>query len=600
MIISKVRTIIWFLAGSLSAFSQPMDHYEVLTKDVTPLELACFVADKIVDHTRFQYEYVIQKPYADVEFVDFGKSLNRSKPAVAYALSTLYSEVKQVVPFEVGRTGDLKIWVNDSLVFQKNGDRDFEVLFDEKTYVLPECFTARLEKGENKILVKSAYGWGGDWKFFLQSRYMGPYAPKNQKITASLKEYAPSVSLVNWLILGCFENKNGRGINTAYEPEQEIHLHKLYDVSGSRFTWDIPRIHVITGNPGGGKFYNWSYHVGGFVWGLQRLSQETKLKKYQDYAASWCEHILNTMPLARYQTKELHAVRSMNWGAVERPMLDYTTAPSLPFLTRLLYEDEFPLREQYRKHAEKILDYVLHDQYRLSSGLFARRYTSSPSVWADDMFMGIPYLIFAADYTDDRLLREQLLDDAANQIVQFNKLLYKKDKQLYMQACFADRPEERIPFWSRGNGWAIWGTTEVLLHLPKSHKHYKSILRIYRDHVEGIVHARDDEGYWHNILDRHDTVRESSGAAMFVLAIARGINNGWLDRATYGKVVEQAWSSLKTFVDAEGNLHGVKGGTNFSPDPADYAKTPFIKSDTHGILPLLFACMEMQVCENGK
>jgi hypothetical protein len=56
------------------------------------------------------------------------------------------------------------------------------------------------------------------------------------------------------------------------------------------FTWDIPRIHINSSNPGGGKFYSWSYHVSGFVWGLQRLSQEIKMKKYSDYASSWCEY----------------------------------------------------------------------------------------------------------------------------------------------------------------------------------------------------------------------------------------------------------------------------------------------------------------------
>ena len=81
---------------------------------------------------------------------------------------------------------------------------------------------------------------------------------------------------------------------------------------------------------------------------------------------------------------------------------------------------------------------------------------------------------------------------------------------------------------------------------------------------------------------------------MFVLAIARGINNGWLKDSEYGPILQKGWSALKTFIDEEGNLHGVKAGTNFSPDPEDYARTPFKVSDTHGILPLLFASIEME------
>ncbi len=59
-------------------------------------------------------------------------------------------------------------------------------------------------------------------------------------------------------------------------------------------------------------------------------------------------------------------------------------------------------------------------------------------------------------------------------------------------------------------------------------------------------------------------------------------------------MVEKAWIALKSFIGSDGNLYGVKGGTNFSPDPEDYARTPFVKSDTHGILPVLFCCFEME------
>lgn len=597
---NKLILTMCFLAAAAIITAQKLPEYEPLTKDFTPIELASFIADKIVDQTKFEYEYVLQQPYADIEVIDFGQSFDRSEPGVAYALSTLYSEKEQIASIEVGRSGSLKIWINDELVFNQKGNKDLLVRFDEKTYVLPENFKVHLNKGENKILIKSGYDGTGVWKLFLQGQNMGPYAEKGGKITASLKKYAPSVDIVNWLVTGCFENTGGRGMDIVYDPENEIVLHKIYESSGRKLTWDIPRVHINSTNPGGGKFYSWSYHVGGFVWGLQRLSQETGIKKYSDYASAWCEYTLNTMPIAEYQTKELNAVRSMNWGTVERPMLDYTTAPSLPFMTRLVYEKEFPLREKYAAHAEKIMNYIINEQFRLPGGLLARKYTISPSVWADDMFMGIPYMLFSAQYTSDPVLSRKLFDDAASQIIQFNKMLYREELKLYMQACYADRPDEKIPFWSRGNGWAIWGTTEVLQHLPKNHPQYKTILKIYQNHIEGISQTQDSEGFWHNILDMPETVRESSGTAIFTLCIARGINNGWLNKKKYGPVVERGWKALKSFIDKDGNLYGVKGGTNFSTDPQDYARTPFVKSDTHGILPLIFACIEMDKYINKK
>lgn len=586
--------MLMFGIAVMAVMAQPLPEYTPLAaKGMSPLQIACLVADNIVDRTNFQYEYVVQPVYPDIEAIDFGESLACNRPTVAYALSTLFSEAEQTETVEIGRTCGVKIWVNDQLVYSQAGHRELPVQFDEKTYVLPEKFEVRLQKGANKILVK-AIGTGTDAKqqVLLQSPNMGRYAEKGKKITCSLKQHAPKVTLSNWLLLGPFDNPD-RSPDVAFEPETTIVFHRLYRSGGKTFTWDIPRIHINTDNPDAGKFYAWSYHVGNFIWGLQRLSRITSDPKYADYAARWCEYTLNTLALADYQTKELHAVRSMNWGTAGRPMLDYTTAPSMPFMTRLVDEDDFPLREKYAEYAEKIMYYIADEQFRLSDGTLARQYTGRPSVWADDMFMGLPYMLYSALYTSDPALRKRLMADAANQIILFNKYLFKPDAGLYMQANYPDLPQ-KIPFWSRGNGWAIWATTEVLLHTPKNDRNYMTVMEIYRKHVDGLVKVQDADGYWHNILDMPETVREASGTAIFTLALARGINNGWLERQKYLPALEKAWTALLTFIGDDGNLYGVKGGTNFSPDTEDYARTPFVKSDTHGILPLLFACMEME------
>ncbi len=567
-----------------------MPVYTPMADSFSPIKIAEFVSDHIVEEIEFRLEYGLMTPSPDVEFIDFGKSLGIYRPAVAYALSTFYSESDQYEVFKFGSTSGTKIWINDQMVFHRNDDYNLSAKLDEQSYVLPEEFNAKLQKGENKVLVKSAFSGKGDWKFFLQSMNMGLYAEKGKKITPSIRKYAPDINLTNWLLLGCFENHKGRGLDYSYEPEDSIVFHKIYQSAGNVFTWDIPRIHLITQQPEEGRFYRWVYHVGGFIWGLQHLSKVTGDNKYQDYASRWCNYILSTMPLTDYQMNELHATRSMNW---RMSMLDYTAAPSIPYISRLINEKTFPERIIYEKYIESIIDYVRNEQYRLSNGLFARNYLAYPTVWADDIFMGTPFLLLAAVYTEDENIRNELFNDASNQIIQCNKLLYDKEKQLYHQACFVDHPEFVVPFWSRGNGWAIWGVSEALLHLPEDHQHYEQILEIFRKHVDGIIKMQDKDGYWHNILDMPETVRESSGTAIFTLCIARGINKGWLDKEKYGPAIEKGWSAVKSFIGSDGNLYGVKGGTNFSTDPEDYERIPFLKSDTHGIFPLIFLCIEM-------
>ena len=588
MKITHLLICCFFISSVIDA--QQLPEFKAVSDTMRPIALAKFVADNIVDHTEFGYTYVLQKPSTDLEFLDFGKSFNRRQEGVAYALSTIESEDRQEEIFEIGSTDGVKIWVNDKLVYKSGGDKDLKVKLDEQSYILPEKFKVNLKKGDNKVLIKSAYSGKGDWQLFMQCRNMGHYAEKGKKITFSLNNYAPDIHESNWLILGCFAISGRDGLEIPYEPETNLQFHKVYVSGGERFTWNIPRVNILSENPDG-RFYRWVYHVGGFMWGLQSLSKETNDPKYNEFASKWCDYTLETMPLADYQMTELHAARSMNW---RRPMLDYTTAPSLAFVNRLTNEEAFDGRENYEAYVESVIDYARHEQNRLPSGLYCRRYMTSPTVWADDMFMGAPFLMLSAGYTTDEKLRTELYDDAANQIIQCNKLLFNKQKQLYRQACYVEHPEQKVPFWSRGNGWAIWGTSEVLLRLPRDHKNYQQILEIFRNHVDGIIKAQDSDGYWHNILDMPETVRESSGNAIFTLCIARGINNGWLDKEEYGAALEKGWKALKTFIGEDGNLYGVKGGTNFSTDPEDYEKVPFLKSDTHGVFPLLFLCIEME------
>lgn len=557
-----------------------------------PLDVARRIADRVVDHTRFEFEYVVRPTYPDAETVDFGRSCQPGL-GVAYAITTLHSESDQEQTFEVGCRGALKIWIDDSLVYNQAPDPGFAIRFDEKKYWLPGRFTVHLREGDHTLLVKTQSCPNGEWVMAIQSQDMSRYHRKGRRITCSLKTYAPKINLAHWLVAGTFDGD----IATPFPPETKLEFHRVWESGSRRVTWNIPRVDILTDNPGGGKFYNWSYHVGCFVWGLQRLSAVTGERRYAAYADRWCDYSFAAEPLADFQTRDLLAVRSMNFGQIGRPMLDYVSAPAMPYVTRLACDpDDFPGRDAYRDKAERVVEYLLNEQFRIR-GVFGRTYTELPSVWADDMFMGLPYLVYMSRC--DASLRARLLDDASAQLIGFHDLLFDPAEKLYRQACYPDRPEVKVPFWSRGNGWALWAACEVLEALPEDHGNHRAVMDIFRRHIDGIVARQDNDGFWRNVLDVDASVRESSGAAIFTMALARGINNGWIDRAQYAPPLEKAWEALLTFIDVNGDMSGVKGGTNFSEDWRDYERVPFIKSDTHGLLPVLFACIEMDLYLTG-
>ena len=153
----------------------------------------------------------------------------------------------------------------------------------------------------------------------------------------------------------------------------------------------------------------------------------------------------------------------------------------------------------------------------------------------------------------------------------------------------------KLPYWSRANGWAIWAVTEVLLYLPEEHSDYQRIMKIYLDHVDGLIQMQDTaSGFYHNVLDHADSFEETSGTAIFTMAIARGINQGWLIRKKYEPYVLRGWKALDSVIETDGTVSRICMGTMCSEDIGYYYERPVVRDDSHGLLGLTFAGIEVQ------
>ena len=151
-------------------------------------------------------------------------------------------------------------------------------------------------------------------------------------------------------------------------------------------------------------------------------------------------------------------------------------------------------------------------------------------MWADDLFMSVPFLLRMAKITGD----ESLYDEVARQVIQFNSYLSDPETGLYFHGWYNMRGETTPVRWGRANGWIVWATSEALIHMPKTHPQYKAILKIYKTHLEALASYQDPSGMWHQVLDRPETWEETSCTAMFALGMARGARMGWLKKA-YGR-----------------------------------------------------------------
>ncbi len=567
-----------------------------------PLQAARLIGDKLIRDTPFAYRLEVapnNRAFDRMHFVDFGGTFGQGKPAVAFAWTRLTAAKAGKIKIQIEHSDGCQIWLNGKNVYVRAGKRKLNLRRDERSFEMSHAFTVDLKAGANTLLLKSETR-GGEWRVYLQP----PNAKGAVVNGASHPEIGlrgvPNVDdkvaeLTNWLVIGPFAG--GRGALEKILPlEKEFAFGKMYSGLDAPVTWTIPKIEIL-GNlidplPWGTN-YHWNYHNGGTAWAMQLLAAATGEKKYADYANRFCDFHLEGIPFVEHQVKTLNAVESANHWIIETPLLDFTLAPSLPFIQRLRTEKKFPKRAAYEKWIARMLHYARHEQIRLpGSGIFTRTTPVNFTTWVDDMFMGIPFLVQAALLAKDKKSHTEFLNDAASQTLAFNEQVWDADAQLYMHARYSGNPV-KLPHWARCNGWAIWAMSCVLQHLPATHPKRAAILKHFQTHAESLRKLQANDGFWFNVLDRKDSAKEVSGTAIFVMAFARGIQQGWLARENFLEAVRLGWSALDSRMEADGTVHDICAGTMCTEDEEYYVTRPFYDNDTHGLFAALFAALEV-------
>lgn len=589
-----VYLLLFVLLGAGSVFSQP-------TKE-TPIEKVKKIGDKLIRETPFAYKLGLAPRstfFNTLTFIDFGRTYGLGQEAVAYAFTQLSVDSDTIVKVETEHNDACKIWCNGTPVYECKGQRDIKLNREERSMHMTHSFNLPLKKGDNDILIKSETR-GKEWCVFLQ-------LPSDKDAVLSTARTYPKIGLTglkyvdkqvsdltNWLIVGPFKG----GIDIEHEPEREFRFGYMYNGLQGSVTWTIPKIEVLgemIDPEVWGTTYQWNYHNGGVAWAMLQLGELTGIDKYTKWGTDFCDFQMEGMPFVDYQVNGLREYNSANASVINSKLLDFTLAPSLPIIYRLRKEDNFMNREVYKTYIDKMIDYARFGQIR-SEGMtnYTRITPEKYTVWVDDMFMGIPFLIQAGLYCDTPEMKKVFFDDAAGQVLDFNKHVWDDDAQLYMHANYTSRHDVKLPHWSRANGWAIWAMSDVLAELPRSHPKYKAILKQYRTFVNSLVKYQCPDGFWCNVIDRNDSPKEVSGTAIFTMGIARGIRNGWLDKDKFMPVVMKGWDAVASEIEDDGTVHKICIGTMCTEDVNYYMTRPFFDNDTHGSFAVIFAGLEVQ------
>ena len=97
--------------------------------------------------------------------------------------------------------------------------------------------------------------------------------------------------------------------------------------------------------------------------------------------------------------------------------------------------------------------------------------------------------------------------------------------------------------------------------------------------------------HWHQVLNVPTSWLETSATGMITYGLARGVNEGWLDRS-FAADARKGWSALQTKVLPDGDLTDVCGSTD-TGDLNFYLKRPRLQGDLHGFGSYLLAGAEI-------
>ena len=338
---------------------------------------------------------------------------------------------------------------------------------------------------------------------------------------------------------------------------------------------------------------NWNYEIGVTMMGMWGLWEKTKDSAYIKYVKKIVDHfVTKDGDIRTYDLTDYNA--------------DHILTGRLVLRLHDAYQDP-----KYKKAAD-LLRKQIDWQPRNRAGGFWHKLKYPAQMWLDGLYMIEPYY---AEYTK-RFGTTEAYADIVHEFVLMEQrardpktgLIYHGWDESRQQFWANKQTGLSQSFWSRAMGWYHIALVEVLDVMDANHPERKKILEILNRLTIAILKVQDkDAGVWWQITDKGGAEKnylESSASAMFVYALARSVNKGYISPA-YRTAVQKGYAGLlKEFVvkDAEGRTHFTKtvavGGLGGSPNRngtyAYYMSEPIRTDDFKGIGPFMLAALEME------
>lgn len=367
------------------------------------------------------------------------------------------------------------------------------------------------------------------------------------------------------------------------------------NVPGLKIAGNAEIINDFSNLPKDGRFVlaspyrTWEYWNGVLNTAMLELHEQFKEEKYRNYSIGNYQFVFNN-----YEILEDLADEDRLWEIsqlYEMGALDHCGSMA----SGLIEVYQLDKRQDYLNYLNTVGDYILNKEQKLTDGTLARLDPYDKTVWLDDLYMSVPFLARMGNLTGE----QKYFDFAAKQVKQFTKYLYNEHTGLYFHCYYADIKEPGVAHWGRANGWSILAQANLLEFLPKDHTDRPELLRIFKQQIAGFAHYQSETGLWHQVLDKEDSYLETSCTAMFTYAVAKGVNEGWIE-PRYKSIAIEGWKGIASIINSDGQVENICVGTGTSTSLVFYYKRPVKLNDIHGLGAVLLAGIEVIKLENSE
>lgn len=564
----KIFLLILLITGSLSAQDRSIQK-EALQKSSA-------IADKLIRDTRFSFKMVPQREELGMQVIDFRKNITK-KMQVAYATRRLSVNTDTTIHFGISNAGKVTVWIDQKEVYRNTQDK--LIVPVEEAYgrfVFSHEFSVKLKKGNSEIRIR------------YESKDAQPVVflrPITETLDLDLAIKFDSSRQASWLVMGPFAAKDTNVLTATNE------LPSFIFRDGKTFNWEktpqriLPELLIdSTLTYYRDPYVDWNYSNGNTVWSLLPLAKASGNKKYLDFVKRYTGFLLDNRDYFEKQYDSIFVFRGSFHRLFRMTMLDDAGSAVLPYIELALTEKDPALQ----KVIKPVGEYILKKQVRLPDGTYCRPEPTKYTVWADDLFMSVPFLLRMGTMTG----KTSYFDSAASQFIHFRKYLLNTQNGLYQHGWFSHTQKQAPVAWGRANGWIAWSTAEMLSWLPVSHPAYPQILASFREQVATLIKYQAADGMWHQVLNNPASYKETSCTAMFTLVMARGVREGWID-AKYKENALRGWNAVKSKIEADGTVHGICRGTEIGFDEQFYFDRKSFDQDPRGLGSVITAGIEI-------